>query len=46
MRRTLILFDRTLHVLLDGYINAQRPGWARLQHWQWRLCNASEGLTH
>lgn len=32
--------DAALHRALDGYINAQRPGWGRAQLAQWHVCNA------
>lgn len=32
--------DAASHRLLDPYINAQLPGWGRLQLWQYRLCCA------
>lgn len=38
--RIISRLDDISHALLDGYIDAQRPGWGRLQHLQWRLCNA------
>lgn len=36
----LYRLDLVSHRLLDGYINAQRLGWGRLQLWQYHLCNA------
>lgn len=40
--RLLEHLDTFLHRALDGYINAQRPGWGTLQLLQWHICNAYE----
>lgn len=42
MHRALGHVDTLLHWALDGYINAQRPGWGLLQLAQWHVCQAYE----